>query len=122
MWFTAVYIFLNFALSHTHLPVTSEPRHWVEYSLLHTADIHGRTERMVDWWMCYLNYQIEHHLFPTMPQFRHRQVQPRVKALAKKHGIPHISIPYWEAVGVTLGNLAKVSEELHAEASMGKID
>lgn len=26
---------------------------------------------MVNWWMSYLNFQIEHHMFPSMPQFRH---------------------------------------------------
>jgi fatty acid desaturase len=33
-----------------------------------------------------LNYQIEHHLFPTLPRGRLGKVAPRVAALAKKHG------------------------------------
>jgi fatty acid desaturase len=24
--------------------------------------------KVVSWWMAYLNFQIEHHLFPSMPQ------------------------------------------------------
>jgi fatty acid desaturase len=27
--------------------------------------------------MAYLNFQIEHHLFPSMPQYRHPQVALR---------------------------------------------
>jgi len=55
-WVMSVYLFGNFSLSHTHLPVTSDPTHWVEYSLVHTADISGGFP--VDWWMGYLNYQV----------------------------------------------------------------
>jgi len=111
MWFTSVYIFVNFALSHTHLPVTEEPLHWVEYSLSHTVDI--QPSWWCDWWMCYLNYQIEHHLFPTMPQFRHVKVRDRVIKLAEKHNIPYYCMTYWDAMKKTLGNLAHVSHELN---------
>ncbi|XP_037041540.1 acyl-lipid (8-3)-desaturase-like [Bradysia coprophila] len=38
-WIPAIYVFLNFALSHTYLPVTTQPTHWVEYALVHTADV-----------------------------------------------------------------------------------
>jgi fatty acid desaturase 2 (delta-6 desaturase) len=88
----------------------SEPLHWVEYSLLHTMDVKGGW--FCDWWMCYLNYQIEHHLFPTMPQFRHPQVAPRVAALAKKHGLPYRCESYWKAAERTYNNLNEVSKEL----------
>jgi len=55
-WVMSAYLFGNFSLSHTHLPVTTEPTHWVEYSLVHTADVNGGW--IVDWWMGYLNYQV----------------------------------------------------------------
>lgn len=105
----SIYLFGNFALSHTHLPVTTEPTHWVEYGLLHTADVEQRP--WCDWWMGYLNYQIEHHLFPTMPQFRHPKVHGRVKALAEKHGIPYFVYSYKEAMYKTFKNLEDVAEE-----------
>jgi fatty acid desaturase len=38
----------------------------------------------------YLNYQIEHHLFPDIPMARYREIQPRVKELCEKHGIPYV--------------------------------
>jgi len=109
-WFMSMYLFGNFALSHTHLDVTSEPTHWVEYSLVHTADV--QQTFLVNWWMGYLNYQIEHHLFPTMPQFRHPRVHGRVRELANKHGIPYIVYSYKEAMSKTFQNLKHVSEQL----------
>ncbi|KAJ6647039.1 Acyl-lipid (8-3)-desaturase [Pseudolycoriella hygida] len=109
-WITAVYLFLNFALNHSFMPVTTEPTHWVEYSFLHTADVEQRP--WCDWWMSYLNYQIEHHLFPTMPQFRHPLIKDRVKALAEKHNIPYVVNSYSDAVRKTFKNLADVAKEV----------
>ena len=37
----------------------------------------------------WLNYQIEHHLFPDMPMRKYQQMQPRVQALCEKHGIKY---------------------------------
>lgn len=105
----ANYLFLNFALSHTYLPVTEEQVHWVEYAFKHTADVEQTP--WCDWWMGYLNYQIEHHLFPTMPQFRLPLITYRVKALAKKHNLPY-ECSYREAVRKAFNNLVNVAEEL----------
>ncbi|ODN03474.1 Fatty acid desaturase 2 [Orchesella cincta] len=110
VWLASIYIFGNFSLSHTHLPVTDGPLHWVEYALSHTMDI--EPSGWCDWWMAYLNYQIEHHLFPTMPQFRHPLIQGRVRELAKKHNIPYYCDSYANAVMKTYSNLADVSKEL----------
>lgn len=44
----------------------------------------------IDFAHLYLNYQIEHHLFPDLPMARYREIQPRVKALCAKHGIPYV--------------------------------
>lgn len=107
---TTIYLLLNFSLSHTHLPVTNEPTHWVEYSLLHTVDVEQTP--WCDWWMGYLNYQIEHHLFPTMPQFRHRFIKDRVRALAMKHNLPYHVYSYGEAIQKTFRNLSDVSKDL----------
>ena len=61
--------------------------------------------------MSYLNFQIEHHLFPQCPQFRFAQIYPRIKALFEKHGETYICMGYFEAIGVTFSNLKKVAKE-----------
>ncbi|KAJ8601548.1 hypothetical protein CTAYLR_005226 [Chrysophaeum taylorii] len=112
----ASYIFTNFALSHTHLPVTepNEYLHWVEYAAKHTTNI--APNFATNWWMAYLNFQIEHHLFPSMPQFRHKIISPRVKALFEKHGLPYDVRPYFSCLGETLWNLHVVGNDSHAKA------
>mmetsp|Transcript_19932 Transcript_19932/g.53674 ORF Transcript_19932/g.53674 Transcript_19932/m.53674 type:complete len:424 (+) Transcript_19932:34-1305(+) len=104
----AMYIFCNFAVSHTHLPIVEKDEHatWVEYSANHTTNC--SPSWWCDWWMSYLNYQIEHHLFPAMPQFRHPIIAPRVKALFNKHGLHYDVRGYFEAMADTFANLDKV--------------
>uniref|UniRef100_A0A8C6YUJ6 Fatty acid desaturase 1-like n=1 Tax=Nothoprocta perdicaria TaxID=30464 RepID=A0A8C6YUJ6_NOTPE len=44
-----------------------------------------------DWFTGHLNFQIEHHLFPTMPRHNYCKAAPLVKALCEKHGIEYKS-------------------------------
>jgi len=37
----------------------------------------------------FLNYQIEHHLFPNMPQSYYQKMQPIVKDICKKHNLEY---------------------------------
>jgi fatty acid desaturase len=37
----------------------------------------------------WLNYQIEHHLWPDIPLSQYQYAQPRVVEICKKHGIPY---------------------------------
>jgi fatty acid desaturase len=41
----------------------------------------------------FLNYQIEHHLFPDLPPRQYQRLQPRVKALCEKYGVPYRQEP-----------------------------
>ena len=38
----------------------------------------------------WLNYQIEHHLWPDLSMLSYRRAQPLVKQLCKEHGIPYV--------------------------------
>ena len=112
VWLMSIYMLGNFALSHSHLPLAEGPLHWVEYAFLHTVDV--QPSWWCDWWMGYLNYQVLHHLFPCMPQFRHPQIRERVKEFAANHGLPYRCMSYAEAMKRSLQNLADVSSQLAA--------
>lgn len=43
-----------------------------------------------DFLMGYLNYQIEHHVWPDLPMLKYRQAAPQLKAICLKHGVPYI--------------------------------
>ncbi len=114
-WIGSNYIFINFAVSHTHLDVVPKEDtqvDWVRYAAIYTINVAPGPLKWVNWWMSYLNFQVEHHLFPSMPQFRHPIISPRVKALFEKHGLKYDQRSYTEAMTVTFQNLHKVGVEV----------
>ncbi|BCG64367.1 MAG: NADPH-dependent stearoyl-CoA 9-desaturase [Methyloprofundus sp.] len=42
-----------------------------------------------DFFYGWLNYQVEHHLWPDLPLSQYQYVQPKVVEICKKHGIPY---------------------------------
>ena len=38
----------------------------------------------------WLNYQVEHHMFPDMTPLQYRKFQPLVKSICKKHGVMYV--------------------------------
>jgi len=102
------YLFTHFAMSHTHKEVIlhDSQEDWVRSAILRTTNVEHNF--LVNWVMGYLNLQIEHHLFPNMPQFKHPLVADRIKALCKKHGLPYDERGYWETLFATFKNLHDV--------------
>lgn len=43
-----------------------------------------------DFLMGWLNYQIEHHLWPDLPPLKYRAAGPKVKALCEKYGLTYV--------------------------------
>jgi len=114
------YLFTNFALSHTHKDVLLNDANedWVRSAILRTTNI--KHNFLVNGWMGYLNMEIEHHLFPNMPQFRHVQVSDRIKALAKKHGLEYDERGYFEVCHAMFKNLNDVGHHADVGVDAGK--
>lgn len=47
----------------------------------------------------WLNYQIEHHVFPDMSMLQYTKAQPRVEEIARKHGLPYVQESVWSRLG-----------------------
>jgi len=41
----------------------------------------------------WLNYQIEHHVFPDLTMRQYQRAQPRLEAICRKHGVPYLQQP-----------------------------
>eukprot|EP00755_Sulcionema_specki_P005969 Sspe_Gene.34225::Locus_16654_Transcript_1_1_Confidence_1.000_Length_1293::g.34225::m.34225 len=50
----------------------------------------------------WLNYQIEHHLFPNLSMLSYRRAQPLVREVCRKHGVPYVQQPVWTRVRKTV--------------------
>ncbi|XP_038071953.1 fatty acid desaturase 2-like [Patiria miniata] len=93
-----LYMFVRFMESHwfvwvtqmNHIPMEIEKdqqKEWLPMQLQATCNVEPTFFN--SWFSGHLNYQIEHHLFPTMPRHNFYKVMPDVKALCKKHDIPY---------------------------------
>ncbi|GFS07568.1 fatty acid desaturase 2-like [Elysia marginata] len=82
-WFTWV-------AQSNHIPMDIDEDQalpWLKLQLQATCNV----EKSVfnDWFTGHLNFQIEHHLFPTMPRHNLYKIAPLVKSLCEKHGVPY---------------------------------
>lgn len=69
-----------------------ERNEWHVRQVLGSANFTGGTD-VADFLQGFLNYQIEHHLFPELPPLKLREAQPRVEAICAKHGVPYVREP-----------------------------
>ena len=56
-----------------------------------------------------LNYQIEHHLFPSMPRNRLKDARPLVRAFCADQGVLYHETGFWRSNGEMLNHLHAVS-------------
>jgi fatty acid desaturase len=59
-----------------------------------------------------LNYQIEHHLFPSMPRPNLRRAQPIVRAFCRDHDVSYYETTLLRSYGQALGHLHDVGRPL----------
>ena len=105
--FNFIYLFGQFSLSHTFTGVIPETEslRWFEYAIGHSVNISTRSA-LVTWIMGYLNFQIEHHLFPSMPQYKNALAAPVVREFCTKWNktdgtgsryLNYVEVGYWDA-------------------------
>jgi len=57
---------------------------------------------LLDFSQGFLNYQIEHHLFPNTPQSYQQKMQPLVKEICRKHNIEYRQESVWIRMSKTI--------------------
>ena len=74
--------------------------------VISACNFHCGTET-IDYLHKYLNYQIEHHLFPRTPICKYREYQPRVKEICAKYDIPYVQesvvVRFWKLIDIIVG-------------------
>jgi fatty acid desaturase len=106
-----LYLGAVFAPNHKGMAVY---RSDVELDWLHRQVLTSRNLRssyLTDFLYGGLNYQIEHHLFPSMPRVNLRRVRPMVIDYCSRHGIPYREVSVWRSYREVARYLAKVSDE-----------
>jgi fatty acid desaturase len=84
-----LYMGSTFAPNHKGMPVfgPDEKLDYLRRQVLTSRNVQGG--RFTDFLLGGLNYQIEHHLFPSMPRPALRRARPIVQAYCRDHGVSY---------------------------------
>ncbi|XP_036619296.1 acyl-CoA 6-desaturase [Trichosurus vulpecula] len=105
-------------MNHIPMDINREKyQDWLSIQLSATCNV--EQSFFNDWFSGHLNFQIEHHLFPTMPRHNYHKVAPLVKSLCEKHGILYQEKPLMRALLDIVGSLKK-SGDLWLDAYLHK--
>ena len=84
-----LYLGCSFAPNHKGMPVldAADQRDFLRRQVLTSRNVRGGW--LTDFALGGLNYQIEHHLFPSMPRPNLRRSQALVEAFCQQKGVPY---------------------------------
>ncbi|MGI8549910.1 MAG: fatty acid desaturase family protein [Dehalococcoidia bacterium] len=109
-----VYLGSVFAPNHKGMPILGKES---DLDFLHRQVLTSRNVRshpLIDFWYGGLNYQIEHHLFPTMPRRNLKAAQGIIKAFCAERGISYHETGMVQSYREILRYLHEVSLMLRA--------
>lgn len=112
-----LYMGLSFAPNHKGMPTTSGEEKWdfLRKQVLTSRNVRGGP--WTDFALGGLNYQVEHHLFPSMPRPHLRLAQPMVRDFCAARGIPYVECGLIESYREVLTHLHDVGAPLRAPAA-----
>jgi fatty acid desaturase len=107
---TGLYMASIFAPNHKGMPlVASGPTDFLRQQVTTSRNVRGP---LVDYLYGGLNYQIEHHLFPTMARNNLSRAQPHVRAFCDARGISYAETGVVQSWREILGNYTQVSRAM----------
>ncbi|XP_044125415.1 acyl-CoA 6-desaturase [Bufo gargarizans] len=105
-------------MNHIPMEIDHEKyRDWLGSQLAATCNI--EQSFFNDWFSGHLNFQIEHHLFPTMPRHNYHKIAPLVRSLCKKYNVNYEEKSLYNAMRDIVQSLRK-SGELWLDAYLHK--
>jgi fatty acid desaturase len=112
-----LYLGCAFAPNHKGMPPLSEADHadYLRRQVLTSRNVRGHW--LTDFALGGLNYQIEHHLFPSMPRGNLRHVQPTVEAFCADHGVAYLETSLVASYAQALRHLDTVAKPEKAPAA-----
>ncbi|GAA4226365.1 acyl-CoA desaturase [Actinomadura meridiana] len=101
-----------FAPNHKGMAMPAPGERWdhLRRQVLTSRNVRGGV--VTDWLMGGLNYQIEHHLFPSVPRCNLRKVRPLVRAHCAQLGVPYAESGLVGSYRLALGHMRAVGEPL----------
>ncbi|MEO9324157.1 acyl-CoA desaturase [Nocardioides sp. C4-1] len=98
----------SFAPAHKGMPIVppTTKLDFLRRQVMVSRNVRGNV--LVDWAMGGLNYQIEHHLFPSMPRCHLRLAQPLVRAHCERVGVAYTEVGLLSSYAIVVDYLNHV--------------
>ena len=102
------YMGISFAPNHKGMPLVPKDMKldFLRRQVMMSRNVKG--SRFLDVAMGGLNYQIEHHLFPSMPRPHLRRAAPLVAEYCRSHDVPYTETGLFESYGIVLRYINRV--------------
>jgi fatty acid desaturase len=112
-----LYLGCSFAPNHKGMPTLTDADQldFLRRQVLTSRNVRGSW--LVDVGLGGLNYQIEHHLFPTMPRPNLRRAQPLVRAFCQQHDLPYTEAGLFGSYAQAVRHLHTVGAPLRPAAA-----
>jgi len=104
-----------FAPNHKGMPILDKDNQmdFLRRQVLTTRNV--KAHPFTDFWYGALNYQIEHHLFPTMPRNKLKQSQEIIRTFCEKNSIKYYETSALESYSEVLKYLHRVGASLRRD-------
>ena len=109
-----LYLGASFAPNHKGMPILqrADDTDFLRRQVLTSRNVRGGW--LTDLALGGLNYQIEHHLFPSMPRPSLRRSQPLIRDFCKQHGLPYAQVSFAASYAQALRYLNAVGRQAPA--------
>jgi len=87
-------------LWHFQEPCKADCAEFYLRAILGSSAYHAGTDA-IDYFHGFLNYQGEHHAFPSLSPLHYQRLHPKFKAVCAKYGVPYVQEPVWTRVRKT---------------------
>jgi fatty acid desaturase len=110
------YMGCSFAPNHKGMPPLSEEdeKDYLRRQVLTSRNVRGGV--VTDWALGGLNYQVEHHLFPSMPRANLHRAKPLVERFCAERGVKYVETGLLDSYGQVLRHMHAVPRS-YAEAA-----
>jgi fatty acid desaturase len=111
------YLGCSFAPNHKGMPILAaeDKTDFLRRQVLTSRNVRGGW--LTDFLLGGLNYQIEHHLFPSMPRPSLRRAQPLVAAFCAEHGLPYCQATLLGSYAQALRHLNEIGKLTRSAAT-----
>ena len=112
---TGLYMGTSFATNHKAMPLMQEKLEFLRMQVLTARNV--KSNPLSDLWYGGLNYQIEHHLFPSMPRNNYGKAGRIIKAFCQKHSIEHYETGVYQTYKEILQHFHQIAAVLRKPKS-----